>query len=112
MSRLTHVSVALVASVVVLAFGVAGCGSNSGNGGEPESFLPAGNIGDGAKPMNPQQIDCPVCGQSIDPKIHTKSEKKRVYFDSKNCLKKYTQNPDTYREKVMQQGMAPPSPGG
>lgn len=46
------------------------------------------------------QVACPISGESIDKKVFTGDGKDRVYFCCKDCIKKYTENPAKYAEKL------------
>jgi YHS domain-containing protein len=46
------------------------------------------------------QVACPISGESIDTKVFTGEGKDRVYFCCKDCIKKYTENPAKYAEKL------------
>ncbi len=63
----------------------------------------ARSINDGAKPLVPMQVACPVCGNAIKPDVHTQAKEDRVYFDSQECLNEWKNNTEKYRQKLLQE---------
>lgn len=75
----------------------AGCGG--GGGGAQQSPTQAREIQDGAEKYDPPQVSCPVCGSKpISGDYHAEVEGKRIYFDKKECEKKFKQNSEKYLE--------------
>jgi YHS domain-containing protein len=77
-------------SVLVLAFGVAGCACCGSSGGS-SSALAATDIA---------QKNCPVMGGKINPKIYTDYEGRRVYFCCPACIPVFKKDPAKYIAKV------------
>lgn len=103
----------LLMAVVLLMGGIlVGCGDSgpSSSDAEGHTVLTADGINDGATPMVGQQTKCPVCGEPIKSEVHTESKEERVYFDKQECLEKWKQNPQKYKQKLMDQDLkwAPP----
>jgi YHS domain-containing protein len=95
----------------VIALGLclllAGCGGGQGNEGEPKGHLVAGGIGDGASPAAAAQAECPVCGSPIKAEFYADTDNGRVYFDKKECVQQWMDNPDAYRDKLEEQKQPP-----
>ena len=88
----------VLAVTAVMMSGLAGC--------ERESSLPKPKID--AKWSPPPRYDnyqqrCPVCGNQIDREqyvdVGTEEGKKRLFFDSEECIEKFKEDPDKYLEK-------------
>ena len=95
------------AGVLVLAVllgAAAGCGDSSGTRGSRA----AKTFEDGAEKYDPMQMRCPVCnGTPLKPGLHAEADGKRLYFDKKECVKKFKQNSgkylkdyETYKERM------------
>ena len=97
----------LAAGLLVLVSGLMVSGCGRGDGGREESGetrTVARAIRDGAEPMNEYQKHCPVCGNPISAEVHTESTEERVYFDSEQCMQKWSENPDQYMGNLKKQG--------
>ena len=101
-----NVLFALGAAVLTVAL-FAGCG---GGDEKPKGHLVAGGINDGGHAAIPAQTKCPVCDAPIKRDVYADTDEGRVYFDSEECLQKWNENPDEYRDKLQDQEQ--PSPFG
>lgn len=90
---------------------VAGCGGEGG-GEKSKSRLVAGGISDDARAAVAAQTACPVCGSPIQRDAYADTEKGRVYFDSEDCVQKWRDTPDQYRQKLQDQAQPSPFGGG
>jgi YHS domain-containing protein len=80
---------------------VSGCGQETAGQGET---VYAEEFEDGAENYLDLQQSCPVCGGNpIKQKLHAELEGKRVYFDGKECVKKFKKNPSRFKRKLDRQ---------
>ena len=87
----------------LLSVGFVGCGDEGGGDAQASGgkTVVARRIQDGAKKFNQFQLRCPVCkGKPIKGEFHYDLEEGRqqgrVYFDKKECVEKFKQNPSKY----------------
>ena len=84
-----------------VVFASSGCGKPQSAGDQPTTYGTARAIDDGAPKYFEAQMACPVCGrQGLVAEYHVDVDGKRVYFDRKECVEKFTQNQSEYVEKL------------
>jgi YHS domain-containing protein len=98
--------VACVVGIVALAFVASGCGNC------PMCKALGLNLGhcqdettpEAAVPSTIAQKTCPVMGGTIDPKVYTDYQGRRVYFCCPSCAGKFQESPGKYLAKLKAQG--------
>lgn len=97
-SKRTRIALILLAVIVATMGGTVGC--------ERESSAPKPKIKATWSPTaryDPYQQTCPVCGKGIKQgqyvDVETKEGKKRLFFDSEECIEKFNESPEKYLNK-------------
>lgn len=89
----------LVLCLLVIGAFMVGCPGNSGGGGETGSKAVA-EMHPGEQKYDPMQYKCPVDGEKdLKEEFYAEVDNKgRIYFDSKDCMQKFKENPQQYLE--------------
>jgi YHS domain-containing protein len=85
---------------------LAGAGSLSAAGEDPGN-TPRGNGAEAAAVSAESwwQMTCPVMGNPVDPGVFTDHDGRRVYFCCPPCVERFMQDPETFIQKIEEQGI-------
>jgi YHS domain-containing protein len=62
----------------------------------------AGSVGDAKEP---NQVKCPVLSGSVNKKVYTDFEGKRIYFCCPPCIQEFKKNPEKYMKQFENEGV-------